>query len=143
MIYYQKVLLQLYICLPTLTTSTPLKPWLLQVAKNRCIDEQPKRRRRSVTRFSEQEWNADEELSLLAMLPQPLPQEWVEDLNLEQALHQAIEALPETMRSVMLLRCTDYLPFSKTGEALHMPEATAKISFQWARKQLRTALVTQ
>ncbi len=32
----QQVLLQLYLCLPALTASESLKPWLLQVARHRC-----------------------------------------------------------------------------------------------------------
>lgn len=42
----QQVFLQLYISMPTLRTSEPLKAWLFQVARNRCLDEL--RRKRSI-----------------------------------------------------------------------------------------------
>jgi RNA polymerase sigma-70 factor (ECF subfamily) len=42
----QHVYLQLYLCLPTLSRHAPLRPWLFQVARNRCLDELRKRRRR-------------------------------------------------------------------------------------------------
>jgi DNA-directed RNA polymerase specialized sigma24 family protein len=35
----QQVLFQLYLSLPKLPTGVPLKAWLYQVARNRCLDE--------------------------------------------------------------------------------------------------------
>src|SRR5229473_593428 len=57
----QQVFLQLYISLPNLRTSDPLKAWLFQVARNRCLDEL---RRKHAIHFSELEpVNDDDELS--------------------------------------------------------------------------------
>ncbi len=141
----QHVLLQLYICLPRLSASESLKPWLFQVARNRCIDEQRRRQRRRATHFSDLEWSTDEELSPLAILPdpRPLPEEYAEYHDLLHAFRQAVLALPPSLRAVVLLRCVDQLPFSEIGQALDMPEGTAKTYFQRARTRLRTALAAQ
>ena len=48
----QQVFLQLYISMPTLRTGEPLKAWLFQVARNRCLDEL---RRKKAIHFSELE----------------------------------------------------------------------------------------
>ena len=40
----QQVFLQLYISMPTLRTGEPLKAWLFQVARNRCLDELRRKR---------------------------------------------------------------------------------------------------
>jgi RNA polymerase sigma factor (sigma-70 family) len=48
----QEVFLKLYLCLSKLDTQQPIKPWLFQVARHRCVDEL---RRRRVTYFSELE----------------------------------------------------------------------------------------
>src|SRR5215472_13847120 len=40
----QHVLLQLYLSLPHLRTGDPLKAWLFQVARNRCVDELQRKR---------------------------------------------------------------------------------------------------
>src|SRR6266571_5091289 len=48
----QQVFLQLYISLPTLRIGEPLKAWLFQVARNRCLDEL---RRKRAIHFSELE----------------------------------------------------------------------------------------
>jgi RNA polymerase sigma factor (sigma-70 family) len=139
----QHVFLQLYLSLPTLRTDAPLKSWLFQVARNRCLDEL---RRKRALHFSELEItnDDDDELSPLAMLPDtsPLPDELAERHDLQHALRQAIDTLPPKYRSVVLLRYAGHLTFSEIGASLTMPEATAKTYFQRARPLLRTALAT-
>lgn len=139
----QQVFLQLYISMPTLRTGEPLKAWLFQVARNRCLDEL---RRKRAIHFSELEASNDEDdLSPLAIMPdtRPLPDEIAERHDLQQALHRAIEGLPPKFRSVVLLRYTGQLSFSEIGQTLNMPEATAKTYFQRARPLLRAALQAQ
>lgn len=133
----QQVFLQLYISMPTLHTDEPLKAWLFQVARNRCLDEL---RRKRTIHFSELEINNDDEdLSPLNILPDPRPQpdEMAEHHDLQQKLQQAIHALPPKFRAVVLLRYTGQLSFYEIGRTLNMPEATAKTSFQRARPLLR------
>src|SRR5438132_14321174 len=74
----QQVFLQLYISMPTLRTGEPLKAWLFQVARNRCLDEL---RRKKAIHFSELEIsNGEDDLSPLAIMPdtRPLPDEVAE-----------------------------------------------------------------
>ena len=139
----QQVFLQLYLSLSTLRTGDPLKAWLFQVARNRCLDEL---RRKHAIHFSELESVSDEdELSPLAAMPDtsPLPEELAERHDLQERLQQAIEALPPKFRSVVLLRYAGQLSFSEIGQVLAMPEATAKTYFQRAKPLLRTALSPQ
>ena len=139
----QHVFIQLHTSLSTLRTDKPLKAWLFQVARNRCLDEL---RRKRVIHFSELESvNEDEELSLLAAIPDngPLPEELAEQSDLQQRLQEAIQTLPIKFRSVVLLRCAGQLSFSEIGQTLSMPEATAKTYFQRAKPLLRTALMNQ
>ena len=139
----QQVFLQLYISMPTLRTGEPLKAWLFQVARNRCLDEL---RRKRAIHFSELESvSDDDDLSPLAIMPDthPLPEEIAERHDLQSSLRSAIEALPPKFRSVVLLRYAGQLSFSEIGKTLNMPEATAKTYFQRARPLLRTALASQ
>ncbi len=139
----QQVFLQLYISMPTLRTGEPLKAWLFQVARNRCLDEL---RRKRAIHFSELEMITDEEdLSPLAIMPDthPLPEEIAERHDLQQSLQRAIQGLPPKFRSVVLLRYAGQLSFSEIGQTLKMPEATAKTYFQRARPLLRAALSAQ
>lgn len=139
----QQVFLQLYISMPTLRTGEPLKAWLFQVARNRCLDEL---RRKRAIHFSELEAaNDEDDLSPLAIMPdtRPLPDEIAERHDLQQALRGAIAALPPKFRSVVLLRYAGQLSFSEIGKTLNMPEATAKTYFQRARPLLRASLASQ
>jgi len=139
----QQVFLQLYLSLPTLRTGDPLKAWLFQVARNRCLDEL---RRKHAIHFSELESaNDEDDLSPLASMPDtsPLPEELAEHHDLQECLQRAIEALPPKFRSVVLLRYAGQLSFSEIGQVLAMPEATAKTYFQRAKPLLRTALSPQ
>lgn len=136
----QQVFVQLYISMPTLRTGEPLKAWLFQVARNRCLDEL---RRKRAIHFSELEAsNDDDDLSPLAIMPDnsPLPDEMAERSDLQQKLCAAIDALPPKFRSVVLLRYTSQMSFSEIGRTLSMPEATAKTYFQRARPLLRASM---
>ena len=136
----QHVFLQLYRSLPTLKKGGTIKAWLSQVARNRSIDEL--RRRRPIL-FSEIDLFPDEdEYSPLSTFLDSdlLPEEQVELLELRQQILEAIETLPSRYRAIVLLRYTDQLSFREIGQALSMPESTAKTYFSHARKHLRTIL---
>ena len=130
----------MYRSLPTLTKGGTIKAWLSQVARNRSIDEL--RRKRPIL-FSEIALFPDEdEFSPLTTLIDPDLQsdEQVELLELRQQILEAIGTLPSRYRAIVLLRYTDQLSFHEIGQALSMPESTAKTYFSHARKHLRTLL---
>ena len=136
----QQVFLQLYMSLPTLDTHKPLKSWLFQVARNRCLDEL---RRKRFIRFSELDTSTDEDESeglTFVLDPRPLPEEIVEHQDLRENLLRAIQCLPPKFRSVVFLRYTKQLTFPEIGKALGMPEATAKTYFSRAKPLLRASL---
>ena len=138
----QQVFLQLYISLPTLETEKPLKSWLFQVARNRCLDEL---RRKRVVRFSELETSNEEgESEMLTFLldPRPLPEEMAERHDVQDRLLGAIQCLPPKFRSVVFLRYSKQLTFPEIGKTLGMPEATAKTYFSRAKPLLRASLAS-
>ncbi len=139
----QHVYLQLYLSLPILLRNVSLKAWLFQVARNRCLDELRKRRRRAEVPFSALEWEDREEgLSPLEAIPDPdpLPEEMTERSELHCSLHAAIVSLPPKFRSIVHLRCFRQLTFSEIGRTLSMPETTVKSYFYRSLPRLRRAL---
>lgn len=139
----QQVMVQLYISLPKLRTGEPLKAWLFQVARNRCLDEL---RRKHAIHFSELEKSVDDDEQLaLADMPDisPLPEEVAERHDLQQILLKAIQELPPKFRAVVLLRYASQLSYAEIGRVLNMPEATAKTYFQRVKPLLRNALASQ
>ena len=87
----------------------------------------------------------EDEVSLLASLrdPSPMPEEVAERHDLQDNLRRAIEGLPPKYRSVVLLRYAGQQSFAEIGQALSMPEATAKTYFQRAKPLLRAALMSE
>ena len=139
----QHVYLQLYLSLPILLKNVSLKAWLFQVARNRCLDELRKRRRRAEVPFSTLEREDGEEgLSPLEAIPdpEPLPEEMTERSELHGSLHAAIVSLPPKFRSIMHLRCFRQLTFAEIGRILKMPETTVKTTFYRSLPRLRRAL---
>jgi len=135
----QQVMLQLYLSLPKLRTGEPLKAWLYQVARNRCLDEL---RRKRAIHFSELEKEIEEEQSLVETMQDksPLPDEVVERRDVQEILLKAIRALPPKFRAVVLLRYAAQLSYAEIGRVLTMPEATAKTYFQRAKPLLQGGL---
>jgi len=132
--------LQLYLSLSKLDTKRPLKNWLFQVARNRCLDELRKKR---PCHLSELESDDDEgENSALYLMrdPRPLPEDVAEQRELQSLLLSTIQKLPPKFQSVVYLRYTSQLSFSEIGKKLGIPETTAKTHFHRARQMLRTSL---
>src|SRR5437879_1391513 len=104
----QHVYLQLYVSLPILLTNVSLRAWLFQVARNRCLDELRKRRRRAEIPFSTLDReDKEEELSPIEAIPdpEPLPEEVAERIDLHCSLQQAIVSLLPQFRSIVHLHC--------------------------------------
>jgi RNA polymerase sigma factor (sigma-70 family) len=141
----QHVFFKLYLSLPVLLTDLSLKPWLFQVARNRCVDELRKRHRQAEIPFSSLEWKyKEEELSPLESVPdpEPLPEEVAESIELHCLLQQAIFTLPPKLRSIVHLHCFGQLSFLEIGRRLKMPEPTVKTYFYRSLPRLRTAIAS-
>jgi RNA polymerase sigma factor (sigma-70 family) len=139
----QLVFIRLYTSLPTLRTEEPLKPWLFQVARNCCVDEL-RLKYRCAVHFSQLE-NSEGELAGLCDIPDPgpLPEDVAERRDIQAQLQAAIETLPPTFRSVVILRYTSRMSFAEIGQVLSMPEGTAKTYFHRAKALLRKALLAR
>ncbi len=141
----QHVYLQLYISPPILLTNVPLKVWLFRVARNRCLDELRRRRRRAEIPFSTLAWDySEEDLSPIEAIPDPdpLPEEVAECIDLYCSLQEAIASLPPKFRPIVHLRCFRQLTFAEIGRMLKMPETTAKTYFYRSLPRLRRALAS-
>ena len=139
----QQVWLQLYLSLPTLHPNVHMKPWLFTVARNRSIDFL---RRKRLLPFSEIETGNEEyEAAFLDTIPDtsPTPEELVEQRDLQRTIQHAIQALPRTYRSVVLLYYREHMNYAEIGQVLKMPVSTVKARFHRAKPFLRGVLTAQ
>jgi RNA polymerase sigma factor (sigma-70 family) len=136
----QQVWLQLYLSLPKLYPNVQMKPWLFTVAHNRSLDVL---RRRRFLSFSEVEkGNEEDETAFLNTIPDTslTPEELVEQRDLQQAIQRAIQTLPGTYRTVVLLYYREQMSYAEIGRVLKMPVSTVKARFHRAKPFLRDAL---
>src|SRR2546425_3622830 len=141
----QHVFLQLYVSLPILLRNVSLKAWLFQVARNRCLDELRKRRRRAEIPFSTLEWKyREEQLSPVEAFPdpEPLPEEVAERIDLPCSLRRAMFSLSPKCRSIVRLHCFRQLSFSEIARTLNIPENTVKTYYYRSLPRLRRALAS-
>ncbi len=139
----QQVWLQLYRSLPTLEPHVRVKPWLFAVARNRSVDVL---RRRRLLLFSELETGNDEdEAAYLDTIPDtsPMPEEVVEQRDLQKEIQHAISTRPCIHRTVVSLYYREQMNYSEIGQTLMMPVSTVKARFNRAKPFLRASLTTQ
>ena len=136
----QQVWLQLYLSLPKLYPNVQLKPWLFTVAHNRSLDVL--RRRRHISFSDVETGNEEVEAAFLDTITDtsPTPEELVEQRELQQAIQRAIQTLPCTYRSVVLLYYKDQMNYAEIGQVLKMPVSTVKARFHRAKRFLRDIL---
>ena len=137
----QFVYLQLFLSLDILHADKSIKAWLFRVVHNRCMDEL---RRKQPIYFSELKVSEDVEDEFIPFEcmpdPGPLPEEIVEQHELQQRILRAISVLPPRIRSVVVLRYTLQKSFAEIGQILNIPEATTKTYFHRAKPFLRAIL---
>ena len=139
----QQVWLQLYLSLPKLYPNVHVKPWLFTLARNRSLDVL---RRKRLLFFSEVETgNGEDEVAFLDTIPDTSPtlEELLEQRDLKQTIQCAIQALPRTYRSVILLYYIEHMNYAEIGGVLKLPVSTVKARFQRAKPYLRAALIEQ
>jgi RNA polymerase sigma factor (sigma-70 family) len=116
-----------------------LKSWLFHVARNRCIDELRKRKRRAQHSL-EKEQNAEASMVLLIPDAAPLPETYAERGEEQQQIVAALQVLPLKFRRIIWLRYSQELTFDEIGRQLSMLPATAKTYYYRACRQLRQIL---
>lgn len=136
----QQVFLQMHHSMPILRSAGPIRPWLMRVAHNRCIDELRKKRPLYFSQLdidddddgnTSEEWLVDHHST---------PEEVVEQHELRGMIQRAICSLPPKFRLVVSLRYGQHLSFSEIGQILDMRETTAKVYFYRSQPLLRAAL---
>lgn len=139
----QQVWLQLYISRNTLSPQGSLWPWLVKVARNRCIDERRRQEHHPLLVFSRlyqlEQQGAE---NMLLELPDPAltPEEYVEQCETRQAtIESSLSVFPPRVREVVLLRILGEWSYRDIGQQLHISEATARRRFHRAKQRLRAS----
>jgi RNA polymerase sigma-70 factor (ECF subfamily) len=130
----QEALMALVSSLPRFRGESSLSSWAYVVARNACA-----RRRRRGTREAPLDGG---EGGAALEIPDPgaAPEHAAERRQLREVLEQAIAALPESLRHVLVLRDVEGLSSSQVGKRLGLGERAVKSRLHRARLRLREML---
>lgn len=112
-----------------------LSTWIYRLATNACIDTLRRRKKQSGSVSLD-----DEELFVDAVDTSPQPQETVEHREAQKLLQEALSALPEEYRKVLILREIEGLSYTEIAESASIELGTVKSRISRGRSLLRNFL---
>jgi RNA polymerase sigma-70 factor, ECF subfamily len=121
-----------------------MRTWLTRIVVNEAIARSRKTARRASI-FDLHGDLSDEGMASAGMDEQraPGPEQAAMRAQARRILEKSIDALPESFRTVFVLRALEEMPVEDVAEALGIPEATVRTRFFRARGLLRQALSRQ
>jgi RNA polymerase sigma-70 factor (ECF subfamily) len=129
----QEVFIQLFRSLDRFRGESSVSTYLKRIAINRSLDAL-RQRKRLTSRFLSRD--GDE------TLPEPVADDDspIERRERNEAVHRAIQALPEKHRAVAVLRLIDECSTEETAKILDLPYGTVLSRLSRAQKKLQTLL---
>ncbi len=117
------------------------KAWVLRMVTNTCYDELRRRHRHPTTPL-EPETDEEDEMESPRWLADdaPSPEESSEKLELERAIQNCLEGLPDEFRIVAVMVDVQGLDYEEVSSAVGKPLGTIKSRLARARSRLRDCL---
>jgi RNA polymerase sigma-70 factor (ECF subfamily) len=110
-----------------------IRPWLVRVTRNACIDALRRRKGGSQVVI-------DDAPGIDLHEPAPGPERLAHSSQLGGKILRALETLSEPGRSVVILREIQGLSYQEIGEALEMPMSSVRVTLHRGRRRLREEL---
>jgi RNA polymerase sigma-70 factor (ECF subfamily) len=117
--------------------------WLTRIALNEAFLRRKKREVLAIAESSSTRGEHSGEFMESMPSPRPDPERQAYAGELTRALEQAVDALPETYRSVFMLRDVEGLSTIETGEGLGIGEEAVKTRLHRARAMVRRAVAAR
>ena len=127
----QEIFLKIFKSLGTFDRRANFQTWLISVSRNLCIDHY-----RSIRKERE---TIDREIDANELTPasnEPGPMASLEHRDRVALLRGALEKLPATLRSAVLMRDIQELSYQEIAHKLHLPEGTVKSRINRGRTEL-------
>src|SRR6185312_8970233 len=127
----QDIFLKIFKSLDTFDRRANFQTWLISISRNLCIDHY-----RSVRKERE---TIDRDVDANELSPasrEISPVQALEQHDRVLLLRQALAALPETLRTAVLMRDIQELSYQEIADALRLPEGTVKSRINRGRTEL-------
>lgn len=127
----QDIFLKIFKSLNTFDRRANFQTWLISISRNLCIDyyRSSRKERRTIDR----DVVADD---LSPASPGPTPLARLEQQDLAALLRAALQDLPVSLRTAVLLRDLQELSYQEIADRLQLPEGTVKSRINRGRKEL-------
>jgi len=136
----QQAYINAYTHLDQFEERSQFSTWLTRIAVNEALARRQKRR--TVLSMTE---NVDERGANAAEMTssQPTPEHQAYARELQRVLEEAVDELPDSYRSVFMLRDVEGLSTSETGEGLGLGEEAVKTRLHRARAMIRRSVTSR
>jgi RNA polymerase sigma-70 factor (ECF subfamily) len=127
----QDIFLKIFKSLDTFDRRANFQTWLISISRNLCIDHY-----RSVRKERETIDRDVDAGDLAPASPEPGPVAALEQRDRVALLKQALSALPDTLRTAVLMRDIQELSYQEIADRLRLPEGTVKSRINRGRTEL-------
>ena len=118
------------------------RAWLLRMVTNTCYDELRRRKRHPTTPLEPQGDDDQEEIESPHWLADetPGPEGTLEQVELEQAVQQCLNGLPDDFKMVVIMVDVEGMDYLEVSQAIGKPLGTVKSRLARARLRMRDCL---
>jgi RNA polymerase sigma-70 factor (ECF subfamily) len=127
----QDIFLKIFKALKTFDRRANFQTWIISISRNLCIDHYRSVRKERQTIARDVDSN-----DLQPIAPERGPYAQAEHHDLRAQLRQALEALPITLRTAVVLRDLQELSYQEIADRLGLPEGTVKSRINRGRIEL-------
>src|SRR5438552_2331043 len=127
----QEIFLRIFKSLDTFDRRANFQTWLISVSRNLCIDHY-----RSVRKERQTIDRGVDPNTLSPTSAEADPSAGLEQRDRVELLRQAMSALPETLRTAVLMRDIQELSYQEIADRLRLPEGTVKSRINRGRTEL-------
>jgi RNA polymerase sigma-70 factor, ECF subfamily len=135
----QEAFIRAYVNIETFNQKRKFSTWLFRIATNLCID---RIRKKKPDYYLDAEVAGTDGLTMYSQVAADvqMPEDEVENMELQETIQKEISKLPEKYRSVIVLKYIEELPLQEISEILDMPLGTVKTRVHRGREALRKQL---
>jgi RNA polymerase sigma-70 factor (ECF subfamily) len=139
----QQAYINAYMHLDQFEDRSQFSTWLIRITLNEAFGRRRKRQAESMSRVPSDIAEDPGAFMETITSSQPDPERQAYAQELHRMLEQAVDTLPETYRTVFMLRDIEGLSTSETGEGLGLGEEAVKTRLHRARAMIRRAVTAR
>lgn len=137
----QETFLRIFAARARFEVSRKFKPWMLCIARNLCLNELKRRKTVHMETLEEYASSAREESGEVMQAPVDSPYEQLITKERHKALLEALDALPDDAREMVVLRYFQKLSAREIAETVGSTEGAVRTRLHRVLKQLRNDFV--